>query len=102
MTVAACWTHVAGCPSLSDTRSATLVDANGLAFFDYRNQPESAPERENRGHRPRYQKVAPAGPIRDWQGRLRDEQRRLVDRLGLVEAFRHALPQLLCQILHGT
>ena len=90
------------CRWLSELVGHAFCDARRCewAGVDDRNQPESAPERENRGHCPRYQN-APAGPIRDWQRRLRDEQRRLVHRLGLVEAFRHALPQLLCQILHA-
>ena len=69
---------------------------------DDSEQSKDARKREHCSQLSRNQKRSPAGLIRNGPRRLGDEQRRQVDRVGLVDPFGHALPQLPCQIVHAT
>ena len=92
----------AGC-RLAELLGNTLGDACRREWVraDESEQSKDTPEREHRSELPRNQKLSPAGVIRDGRRWLRDEQRRQLDRFGLVDPFGHALPQFLCQIVHA-
>ena len=68
---------------------------------DDSQQSKNTGKRQDHRQLPRAEKPSLAGLFRDGRRRLARE-RRLVDRFGPVDPFGHALPQLLCQVVHAA